>query len=138
MTGRGVEPHSGEALAVTDVPDERVLAKICIARHARDEQDTALLLDIVLGETHQFFSGEERRRGTWTSDVYHYPMPVGPGGAEYRARVRAWGRSQGYEVTTGGSPQGWLLNAYVEATGDVWDDEKDAADKQRRIEEAAA
>lgn len=56
----------------------------------------------------------------FVSRVYHYPMPEGPAGAQYRADVRAWGGKQGYTVKTSGLPEGWLLNAYVEATGNVW------------------
>ena len=42
-------------------------------------------------------------------------------GKKYRAAVRTWGREQGLEVKTGGQPEGWLLNAYVAATGNIWD-----------------
>lgn len=54
------------------------------------------------------------------SRVYAYPCPVGPVGEAYRARVRAWGREQGHKPCRG-PLEGWLLNAYVEATGDRWD-----------------
>lgn len=63
----------------------------------------------------------QRPKKPFVSRVYNYPVPVGPAGAEYRARVRAWGRAQGHAVLRGGPLEGWLLNAYVEATGDIWD-----------------
>ena len=97
-------------------PEQEELAKRRIAEQAQDVDDARLLLDIVFGKLHC----RKRRRGEFASRVYQHPMPTGPAGKEYRARVRAWGLGQGFEVTTGGTPEGWLLNAYVQATGDVW------------------
>ena len=51
---------------------------------------------------------------------YRYPEPLGDAGASYRRRVREWGRAQGWPVHARGVVQAWLLNAYCDATGDVW------------------
>lgn len=104
-------------------PEQKSLATRRIAERARDVDDARELLDVVFGTPRQFHGvngRHERRRGEALSHVYQYPMPTGPAGKRYRARVRAWGREQGLPVATGGQPEGWLLNAYVEATGDAW------------------
>jgi len=51
---------------------------------------------------------------------YRYPEPLGNAGAAYRRKVREWGRAQGRRVRSQGALEAWLLNAYCDATGDVW------------------
>jgi len=100
-------------------PKQAELATRRIAERALDVEDARLLLDTVFG-------GHVRRpKGTVGKKVphrstYKYPCPVGPDGHHYRLKVRAWGRAQGHTVIGTGPVEGWLLNAYVEATGDVW------------------
>lgn len=80
------------------------------------------ILDALFGPSRKYRGqyGPKREPKPFTSRVYRYPMPEGPAGREYRAQVRAWGQAQGYTVKTCGLPEGWLLNAYVEATGNIW------------------
>jgi hypothetical protein len=51
---------------------------------------------------------------------YRYPVPAGEIGGAYRSRVRAWGREQGWKVCARGPIEVWLLNRYVDATGDAY------------------
>lgn len=80
------------------------------------------VLDALFGPSRKYRGqyGPKHEPKPFVSRVYRYPMPEGPAGAQYRADVRAWGREQGYTVKTSGQPEGWLLNAYVEATGNAW------------------
>lgn len=113
-------------------PEQAALATRRIAEHALDADDARELLDMAFGPPRRFHGVDgqrERRRGEAVSDVYQYPMPSGDAGKKYRAAVRTWGREQGLEVKTSGQPEGWLLNAYVEATGNVWDPKQVANDK---------
>lgn len=80
------------------------------------------VLDALFGPSQKYRGRySQRPKKPFVSRVYRYPMPEGAAGAGYRAGIRAWGRAQGYTVKTCGLPEGWLLNAYVEATGNIWD-----------------
>jgi len=110
-----------DTLSATAVPTEQERARRFIARMARDAEDEALLLDTVFGGKRHV----RRPKGTVGKKVphrstYKYPCPVGPDGHHYRLKVRAWGRAEGLKFVSTGPVEGWLLNAYVEATGDVW------------------
>jgi len=102
-------------------PKQAELATRRIAERALDVEDARLLLDMVFGGKRCI----RRPKGTVGKKVphrttYKYPCPVGPDGHHYRLKVRAWGRAQGLKFISTGPVEGWLLNAYVEATGDVW------------------
>jgi len=117
----GGDSFQGDTLSATAVPTEQERARRFIARMARDAEDEALLLDTVFGGKRHV----RRPKGTGGKQAphrstYKYPCPVGPDGHHYRLKVRAWGRAQGHTVISTGPVEGWLLNAYVEATGDVW------------------
>jgi hypothetical protein len=92
-----------------------------IAGAALDVDDARLLLAAVFGGERKV----RRRKGAIGKQAphrstYKYPCPTGPEGHGYRLKVRAWGRAQGHTVIGTGPVEGWLLNAYVEATGDAW------------------
>ena len=116
----GGDSFQGNTLSVTAVPTEQERARRFIARMARDAEDEALLTDAVFGGKRHV----RRPKGTVSKQAphrstYKYPCPVGPDGHHYRLKICAWGRAQGHTVISTGPVEGWLLNAYVEATGDV-------------------
>lgn len=114
----------GDMPDVTDVPAEKYRAMRYIASAAHDVDDARLLLDAVFAigrpQQHRGLKGRKPKAPEPNRSLYRYPVPLGDEGAEYRAKVRSWGRRNGHRVAKGGSLEAWLLNKYVDETGDVW------------------